>query len=179
MSSILRKKTKREISAEGLMTYGELDNGLHMADFMCCDDQEVTPFKGTCRVQLMHDGNMYITELPKRVKNKPLMRQTHSSFSLGKDKRYYFIFSLFADGLHMLRGLLIKEAIVVVEYILNALPILGNIGMLEILIGVLLIIFVFLLFSKPNKYPAWMGHIISFFTDTIVKYLVLCHLGCA
>lgn len=119
MSSILRKKTKREISAEGLMTYGELDNGLHMADFMCCDDQEVTPFRGTCRVQMMHDGNMYITELPKRVKNKPLMRQTHSSFSLGKDKRYYFIFSLSADDLHLLPVLLIKEAKAVVKYILN------------------------------------------------------------
>jgi len=62
---------------------------------------------------------MYITELPKRVKNKPLMRQTHSSFSLGKDERYYFIFSLSSEDLHLLPALLMKEAKVIVKYILN------------------------------------------------------------
>jgi hypothetical protein len=62
---------------------------------------------------------MYITELPKRVKSKPLMRQTHSSFSLGKDKRYYFIFSLSAEDLHLLPALLMKEAKAIVKYILN------------------------------------------------------------
>ena len=121
MANIFRKKTKREISAEGMMTYGELDNGLHMADFMCCDDQEVAPFRGTCRVQLMHDGNMYITELPKRVKNKPLMKQKYSSFSLGRDEKYYFIFSISVKDLHLLPVMLMKEAKVIVKYILSTL----------------------------------------------------------
>ena len=119
MKKISRKTTKCKISAEGLLTYGELNNGLRMADFMCCEDVEVTPFSGNCKVQLMHDGNMYITELPKRVKNKPIMRQTHSSFSMGKDKRYYFIFSLSAEDLHLLPALLIKEAKEVVRYTQN------------------------------------------------------------
>ena len=114
------KKTKREnLEVNGFMVLGEFDNKMRLADFVCSEDVEVTPFRGNCKVQLMHDGNMYITELPKRVKNKPLMRQTHSSFSLGKDKRYYFIFSLSAEDLHLLPALLIKEAKAIVKYILN------------------------------------------------------------
>jgi len=114
------KKTKREnLEVNGLMVLGEFENKMRRADFVCCEDVEVTPFRGNCKVQLMHDGNMYITELPKRVKSKPLMRQTHSSFSLGKNKRYYFIFSLSAEDLHLLPALLIKEAKAIVKYILN------------------------------------------------------------
>ena len=164
------------MTADGFVTYNKCNNGLLRAVFECTEDIEVTSCSGTCRVQLMHDGNMYIAELPKRVKNKPQMRQKHSSPSFGKDKRYYFVFSLFAEGLHLLRGLLIKEARAVVEFILNTLPLLGDVGTPKILIGVLLIIVILLLFSKPNKYPIWTRHIISILTDTIVKYLLLCHL---
>lgn len=156
-------KIFKQRSVNGFVTYSEYNNGLLRAVF-------------ECKVHITRDGNIYMQSVHKRVKNKPQMRQKHSSPSLGKDKRYYFVFSLFAEGLHLLRGLLIKEARVVVEYILNTLPFLGDVGTPKILIGVLLIIVILLLFSKPNKYPIWTRHIISILTDTIVKYLLLCHL---
>lgn len=61
---------------------------------------------------------------------------------------------------------------------MNTLLFLGNLGTTEILIiGVLLLIVVLLLFSKPDKYPTWEGLVISLLTGTIVFYLVLCHFG--
>jgi len=60
---------------------------------------------------------------------------------------------------------------------MNTLLFLGGVGTTEILIGVLLLIFVLLLFSKPDKYPTWEGLVISLLTGTIVFYLVLCHFG--
>ena len=80
--------------ADGLMTFGATDNGLHTLDFMCTECVEMEPFLANCRVQAMRDGNVYITEKPKRVRGKALFREDNSTLTLGRDGRYYFVFTL-------------------------------------------------------------------------------------
>ena len=64
----MSKKTKeaivKNVSLNGVMTFGQLRNGLRTADFECYEDVQVVPTSTNCRVQIMHDGNVYITELP-------------------------------------------------------------------------------------------------------------------
>ncbi len=79
---------------DGLMTFGATDNGLHTLDFMCTECVEMEPFLANCRVQAMRDGNVYITEKPKRVRGKALFREDNSTLTLGRDGRYYFVFTL-------------------------------------------------------------------------------------
>ena len=98
------------VTLDGLLTLGKLENGLHTADFMCCEDALLEPFRGNCKVQLMRDGNMYITELPKRVRNKALFRDDNCSLSQGRDGRWYFCFSLDEDQLGMLPQKLVTQA---------------------------------------------------------------------
>ncbi len=76
------------------MTFGMLENGLHTADFLCCENVEMEPFSGKCKVQMMRDGNVYVTELPRQQRNKPLFREDNSSLSHTRDGRYYFVFAL-------------------------------------------------------------------------------------
>ena len=94
--------TEKQAMLDGLMTLGMLENGLHTADFQCCEDVELDAFSGIFKVEGMRDGNVYMTEKPKRIKNKPIFREDDSSFSHGKDKKYYFFFSLDEDQLELL-----------------------------------------------------------------------------
>ena len=68
----IKKESQRQVTLEGMMTFGQLEDGLRTADFQCCEDVEMEVFNGLCKVQMMRDGNVYMTELPKRVRNKPL-----------------------------------------------------------------------------------------------------------
>ena len=95
---------------DGMMTIGKLDNNLHSADFKTYEDVEIEPFIGRCKVQAMRGGDVYITELPKRYRNKPMFRQDHSSLSLGRDGIYYFVFRLPEGELENLPELLVREA---------------------------------------------------------------------
>jgi len=80
---------------DGSMIVGKLEDGLHVASFECCEiNVELEPFIARCKVQLMRDGNVYVTEQPRRVKNRPIFREDNASLSLGRDNRYYFVFSL-------------------------------------------------------------------------------------
>jgi len=85
----------RTVIVDGMMTFGKLENGLHTADFQNYETNvETEPFCGRCKVQVMRNGNSYITELPKQVRHKPLFRQDDSSLSLGRNGVYYFVFRL-------------------------------------------------------------------------------------
>ena len=95
---------------DGMMVFGELENGLRTADFECCEDVEMEPFVGNCRVQMMRDGNVYITELPKRVRNKSIFREDNSSLSRGQNRRFYFVFSLPEDEIERLPEKLVNQA---------------------------------------------------------------------
>lgn len=78
------------------MTFGKAATGLRTLDFECCEDMEAEAFEGDFHVQLMRDGNVYITEneRKKRIRNRAIFREDNASFSLGQDGRYYFCFSL-------------------------------------------------------------------------------------
>lgn len=104
------KKSTRKVMIDGMMTIGKLDNNLHTADFKTYEDVEIEPFIGRCKVQAMRGGDVYITELPKRYRNKPMFRQDHSSLSLGRNGVYYFVFTLPEGDLKNLPELLVREA---------------------------------------------------------------------
>ena len=98
------------VTLDGLMAVGRMENGLHAADFMCCEDVETEPFRGTFKVQMMRDGNLYMTELPKRIRNKALFRDDNAALTKGRDGRYYFYFSLPAEMLNELPQRLVRQA---------------------------------------------------------------------
>ena len=113
--------TERQLTLEGMMTLGKSENGLRTADFMCCEDVQVEPFTGQCKVQMMRDGNVYITALPKRVRNKPVFREDNASLTKGRDGRWYFYFSLDEDQLGLLPGKLTKQASTIAQKVLRLL----------------------------------------------------------
>lgn len=106
---------KRQVTLDGMMTIGMLENSLRTADFECCEDAEVEAFIGRFKVQCMRDGNMYMEELPKRQKNSPLFRLEHSSLTLGRDGWFYFGFRLPESELMVLPRILRREAIQAAE----------------------------------------------------------------
>ena len=92
------------------MTLGMLETGLRTLDFECCEDVEAEPFKGNFHVQGMRDGNLYMEEKPKRVRNKPLFRDDNCSLSKGRNGRYYFYCSLPEEQIGELPQQLIRQA---------------------------------------------------------------------
>ena len=110
--------TGRLVTLDGLMTIGMLENGLKIADFMCCEDVEMEAFSGTFKVEGMHDGNVYMTQLPKRIRNKAIFRDDNASLSQGQDKRWYFYFSLDEDQLEQLPEKLERQAIAIAQKVL-------------------------------------------------------------
>ena len=111
----------RQVTLDGLMTIGMLENGLHTADFECCEDAVMENLTARCKVQLMRDGNMYITELPKRVKNKPIFRVDNSSLSKGRDGKYYFVFMLDEELIRLLPEKLISQASEIAQKVIREL----------------------------------------------------------
>ena len=78
-------------------------------------------FSGTFKVQGMRDGNVYMTEQPKRVRNKALFRDDNASLSQGQDKRWYFYFSLDEDQLEQLPDKLVRQASAIAQKVLREL----------------------------------------------------------
>ena len=113
--------TERQVSLEGLLTLGMLENGLRSADFMCCEDAEMDAFSGTFKVQGMRDGNVYMTEQPKRVRNKAIFRDDNASLSHGRDGKYYFCFILDEDQLEQLPEKLVRQASAIAQKVLREL----------------------------------------------------------
>ena len=113
--------SERQISLDGLMTIGMLENGLKTADFMCCEDIEMEAFSGTFKVEVKRDGNVYMTEQPKRRRNKALFRDDNASLSQGQDKRWYFYFSLDEDQLEQLPEKLVSQAGAIAQKVLREL----------------------------------------------------------
>ena len=110
MKKISTKKTQREVPMDGMMTIGKSANNLRQADFQCCEDVKIESFIGRFKVQGMHNGDVYMQELPKRFRNKPLFRLDNSSLSLGRNGLYYFNFRMPESELRALPELLMNEA---------------------------------------------------------------------
>jgi hypothetical protein len=77
---------------------------------MCCEDVKMEAFTGKCKVELMRDGNVYISEIPKHPRNKPIFREDNCSLSHGRNGRYYFVFSLDDDEVGQLPQKLMDQA---------------------------------------------------------------------
>ena len=105
-----KKKQVRMVTLDGMLTIGKLNDNLYQADFQCCEDVEVESFIGRFRVQGTHNGDLYMQELPKRTRNKPLFRLDNSTLTLGSDGMYYFIFRLSESEVKALPELLMKDA---------------------------------------------------------------------
>ena len=110
--------TKRRVSLDGMMTIGMLENGLKTADFACCEDVEMEAFSGDFKVQGMRDGNVYMEELPKRKRNRPIFREDNSSLSLGQDGRFYFCFSMSKHHIEELPEELLRQASVIAKKVI-------------------------------------------------------------
>lgn len=116
---------QRQVTVDGLMVFGQTEEGLRTADFECCDDVEIQAFVAKCKVQVMRDGNVYMTELPKRVKNQAIFREDNSSLSKGKDGRYYFYFSLPEELINELPKELVRQASAIAEKLIKRLKLKG------------------------------------------------------
>ena len=114
------KKNEKEITLDGLMTIGRVENMMH-AEFMCCEDVRIDAAVTNCKVQVMRDGNVYVTELPKRIKNKPMFRDDNCSLSLGRDGRYYFVFSLPEQLVDELPKQLVRQASAIAQKVMKNL----------------------------------------------------------
>jgi len=112
---------ERQVMLDGLLTLGLLENGLRVADFMCCEDVEMEAFSGTFKVQVMRDGNIYMQQKPQRVRNKAIFRDDNASLSQGQDKRWYFYFSLDEDQLELLPEKLVKQAGAIAQKVMREL----------------------------------------------------------
>ena len=113
--------TGKQVSLDGLMTIGMLENGLKIADFMCCEDVEMESFSGDFKVEGKHDGNIYMQEKPKRIRNKAIFRDDNASLSQGQDKRWYFYFSLDENQLGQLPEKLVRQASAIAQKVLREL----------------------------------------------------------
>ena len=113
-----KKSNKKSIiTLDGMMTIGKTKEGLRTADFICNEYVEMEAFEGKCKVQMMRDGMVYITELPKRVRNQAIFRDDNSSFSKGQNGRYYFVFSMDEASLEQLPHRLVRQARAIAEKI--------------------------------------------------------------
>ena len=121
MEKIISISTENQVMLDGLLTLGLLENGLRSADFACCEDVELDAFSGTFKVQGMRDGNVYMTEQPKRVRNKALFRDDNASLSHGRDGKYYFCFILDDDQLEQLPEKLVRQASAIAQKVLREL----------------------------------------------------------
>ena len=104
-----------------MMTIGMLENGLRIADFQCCEDVLLDEFSGTFKVEGKRDGNVYMTQRPKRIRNKAIFRDDNASLSQGQDKRWYFYFSLDEDQLEQLPEKLVHQASAIAQKVIREL----------------------------------------------------------
>ena len=114
-----KNSIQRQVTLEGMMIFGKLENGLRTADFECCEDVEMEGCITTCKVQVMRDGNVYMTELPKRIRNRAIFRDDNCSLSHGKNGRYYFVFSLEDERIEDLPEELVRQASVIAQKVLK------------------------------------------------------------
>ena len=121
MTKKIELTEEKPLSVEGLMTIQLKDDGLHTADFQCCEDVQTEPFIGTFRVQAMRDGNVYMDEKPKRIRNKPKFREDNSSFSIGRNHQVYYIFTMPEALMEEVPEQLVRQASAIAQKIVKEL----------------------------------------------------------
>lgn len=119
----MKKNNKvKQVTVEGMMSYGVQENGLHTADFTNFEGVEnVEPFEGNCEVKLMRDGNLYLTELPKpkshKGQGKKLFCEDNSTLSLGVNHKLYYVFVTPETEIKEMPDKLIHQAVSIAEKI--------------------------------------------------------------
>lgn len=108
---------------EGLMTFGKLETGERTLDFACCEDVVAEPFQGNFHVQGMRDGNVYMQQKRKRIRNRPLFRDDNASLSHGRDGRWYFYFSMDEHRIGELPEQLVRQASAIAQKVVRTLNI--------------------------------------------------------
>ena len=111
----MNKKENKQVTLNGMMTFSKTDDGEQLLDFTATEYAEMTPFVANCKVQAMRDGNVYITEKPKRVRNNPIFREDNCTFSLGHDGRYYFVFTMEKGQVKQLPDRLVHQALAIAQ----------------------------------------------------------------
>ena len=112
-----KHQVQRTTTLNGMMTFGLVDNNLHILDFNSTDFAEMEPFIADCKVQAMRDGNVYITEKPRRIRGKALFREDNSTLTLGRDGRYYFVFTMPQEQVDELPEQLVLQAVAIAKKI--------------------------------------------------------------
>ena len=108
-------QVQRTTTLNGMMTFGTINDNQHILDFTSTEFAEMDPFIADCKVQAMRDGNVYITEKPRRKKGTPLFREDNSTLTLGRDNRYYFVFTMPKDQLDILSDRLVHQALAIAQ----------------------------------------------------------------
>ncbi len=125
---VMQRKSKnnqieRNETLNGMMTFGTIDGKQHLLDFTSTEFAEVEPFIADCKVQAMRDGNVYITEKLRRQRNKPLFREDNSSLTLGRDGRFYFVFTLPQELVDELPEQLVLQVVAIAKKVVEKLKI--------------------------------------------------------
>ena len=109
MSKKIDFTEEKPLNLDGFMTIQLKDDGLHTADFQCCEDVQMEPFAGNFRVQGMRDGNIYMGQIPKRIRNKPKFREDHSSLSITSHRKIYVVFCESVDEINEAPKNMVRE----------------------------------------------------------------------
>ena len=117
--NVNRNSIERQVTLDGMMTFGMLETGLRTADFECCEDVEVEAYEGNFKVQMMRDGNVYMTEMKKRIRNRAIFRDDNCSLSLGQNGRYYFVFTLPEELIEELPAKLVHQASAIAQKVMT------------------------------------------------------------
>lgn len=113
---------KSEVTLDGFMTISKSEENVY-GEFQCCEDVQLEPVIGHFKVQVMRDGNVYFSQMPKRGRNTPLFREDNSSLSKGKNKKYYFVFSMEEERIAELPEELVRQASVIARKVMSTLMI--------------------------------------------------------
>ena len=95
---------ERTTTLNGMMTFGTINDNQHLLDFTSTEFAEMDPFIADCKVQR-----------PRRKKGTPLFREDNSTLTLGRDHRYYFVFTMPKDQLDILSDRLVHQALAIAQ----------------------------------------------------------------
>lgn len=124
MKNLTNEQILRNVTLDGIMSFSQFENGMIAAQFECCEEVNMEPQIRHCKVQTMRDGNVYISELPKRIRNKALYREDNCSLSLGHDGRYHFVFTLPQESINELPSKLVHQAGIIARKVM--MDLIGN-----------------------------------------------------
>ena len=114
-------KTTKAVNVEGVMSFNYTEEGLKTADFKAAQEVIMKEFASTFKMYGARDGNLYLTEMKKRVRNRPIFRDDNSSLSLGRNGKYYFTFSLDEELVQELPQELVRQASTIAQKVIHEL----------------------------------------------------------